>query len=80
MAEEALEPPCVHSPGGQCVSSRMPQHVDMDRERQSSGFPGPLYHASDTHPPERLAALIDEDVGRLNPVSLLLPVQELETV
>jgi hypothetical protein len=29
---------------------------------------------------ERLAALIDEDVGGLDPVRLLLPVQELETV
>jgi hypothetical protein len=28
MPQEVLEPPCVHSPGRQCVSGRMPQHVD----------------------------------------------------
>ena len=58
----------------------MPQHVDMKRERQPSSLASPLYHASDTHPPEGLAAFIDEDVGGLDPVRLLLPVQELETV
>jgi hypothetical protein len=55
-------------------------NVDVDRERQPSGLAGPLDHASNAHPAERLAALIDEDVGRLDPVGLLLPVQELETV
>jgi hypothetical protein len=79
MPQEVLEPSCVHSPGRQCVSGRMPKHVDVDRERQPS-LASPLYHASDTHPPEGLAALIDEHVGGLDPVSLLLPVQELETV
>ena len=29
---------------------------------------------------ERLATLIDKDVGPLGPVSLLLPLQQLETV
>ena len=58
----------------------MPQHVDMHRERQPGGFSSPFNHASDAHPAERLAALIDEDVGGLDPVRLLLPVQELETV
>jgi hypothetical protein len=80
MSQEVLEPPCIHSPGRQCVSGRMPQHVDMHRERQPSGFPGPLNHASDAHAAEGLATLIDEDVGPLDPVSLLLPLQELETV
>jgi hypothetical protein len=55
-------------------------NVDVDRERQSSGLASPLDHASNAHPAERLAALIDEDVGRLDPVGLLLPLQELETV
>jgi hypothetical protein len=55
-------------------------NVDVDRERQPSGLASPLDHASNAHPAERLAALIDEDVGRLDPVGLLLPVQELETV
>jgi hypothetical protein len=58
----------------------MPQHVDMKRERQPSGFASPLNHTSNAHPAERLAALIDEDVGPLDPVSVLLPVQELEAV
>jgi hypothetical protein len=58
----------------------MPQHVDMKRERQPSSLASPLYHASDTHPPEGLAAFIDEDVGGLDPVRLLLPAKELETV
>ena len=58
----------------------MPQHVDMHRERQPSGLASPLNHASNAHPSERLTTLIDEDVGPLDPVSLLLPLQELETV
>jgi hypothetical protein len=32
MPEEVLESPCVHSSGCQCVSGRMPQHVNMDGE------------------------------------------------
>ena len=52
----------------------------MDGERQPSGFPSPFNHASNAHPAKRLAALIDEDVGALDTVSLLLPSQELETV
>ena len=80
MSEEVLEQPCIHPPGRQCISRRMPQHVDMYRERQPSGFPGPLNHACNPHAAEGLATLIDEDVGPLDPVSLLPPLQELETV
>jgi hypothetical protein len=80
MPQEVLEPPCVHPPGRQCISGRMPQHVDMHRERQPSGFSSPFNHASNTHPAEGLPALIDEDISPLGPVSLLLPSQELETV
>ena len=80
MPEEVLEPACVHSPGSQCVSRRMPQHVDMHRKRQPSSLAGPINHASDAHPSERLATLIDEYVGALDPISLLLPSEELETV
>ena len=58
----------------------MPQHVGMHRERQPSSLAGPFNHASNAHPAERLATLIDEDVGPLGPVSLLLPLQELETI
>jgi hypothetical protein len=43
----------------------MPQHADMHRERQLSGLAGTIDHASNTHLAERLAALIDEDVGPL---------------
>ena len=75
-----LEPPCIHSPGRQCVSRRMPQHVDMHRERQPSGFSSPLNHASDAHPAERLATLIDEYVRPFPPFTLLLPLEELEAV
>ena len=55
-------------------------HVDVQRKRQPSGLAGPFNHPSNAHPAERLATLIDEDVGCLDPVSPLLPVQELETV
>jgi hypothetical protein len=79
MPQEVLEPSCVHSPARQCVSGRMPQHVDMHREWQPSGFPSTLNHASNAHPSERLTTLIDEDLGPLDPVSLLLPLQQLET-
>ena len=80
MPQEVLEPPCVHSPGRQCVSHLMPQHVDMHRERQPSGFSSPFNHASDAHPAERLATLIDEYVCPFPPFSLLLPLKEFEAV
>jgi hypothetical protein len=40
---------------------------------------GPVNHASIAHAAERLAALVDEHVGRLNAIRLLLPVQ-FETI
>ena len=40
----------------------------------------PTWRRSNAHPAEGLATLIDEDIGRLDPVSLLLPLQQLETV
>ena len=52
----------------------MPQHVDVHRERQPSG------HASNAHPAEGLTALIDEDIGAIRSISLLLPVKQLKTV
>jgi hypothetical protein len=58
----------------------MPQHVNMHRERQPSGLASPFNHASNPHSAERLAALVDEQVGPLDAVGLLVPVQELETV
>jgi hypothetical protein len=38
VAQEVPEPSCVHSSGRQCVSRRMPQHVDMHWERQPSSL------------------------------------------
>ena len=64
----------------QRVSRRMPQHVDMHRERQPSSLASPFNHASDAHPSERLATLIDEYVRPFPPFTLLLPSEELETV
>ena len=52
----------------------------MDRERQISGLPRSLNHASDAHAPERLAALVHEDVGAPDARSLLLAPYELEAV
>ena len=49
----------------------------MHQERQPSGLASPLYHASDAHAAERLAALVDENVGRLLAIGGLLPLQEL---
>ena len=60
------------------IRSNTAAHVDMHRERQPSSLASPFNHASDAHTAEGLATLIDEDVGPL--VSLLLPLQELETV
>jgi hypothetical protein len=74
-----LEPPCIHSPGRQCVARQMPQHVDMYRERQPSSLAGPLNHASDAHPAEGLATLIDVYVCPFPPFTLL-PLEELETI
>jgi hypothetical protein len=56
------------------------KQVDMHLGWQPSSLAGPFNHASNTQAAERLAALIDKHVGGLNPVSLLLPVQDLETV
>jgi hypothetical protein len=59
---------------------RIRLNVDMHRERQPSGLTSPLNHASNAHPAEGPAPFIDDEVGALDPVNLLLPVQELETV
>ena len=40
-------------------------------KRQPSSLASPFNHASNAHPAERLATLIDEDVGPLGPISLL---------
>jgi hypothetical protein len=45
-----------------------------------NGSPAASPDASDTHTAEWLAALIDEHASPLDPVSLLLPLQQLETV
>ena len=43
MAHECVKSPCIDSTGRQGVTSRMPQHVSMDRERQLSGLAKPFY-------------------------------------
>jgi hypothetical protein len=48
--------------------------VECRSERQPSGLASPLNHASNAHPAEAFAPFIDEDVGDLHSVSLLLPV------
>jgi len=49
-------------------------------KRQPGNLTSPFTHAPNGHTPERLAALIDEHVGRFNAISLLLPSRGLETV
>jgi hypothetical protein len=66
MPEVVLEAPRIHSAGCQCVSPRVAQHVDVNRERQLSGLASAFYHASDTHSAKRLTTLIEEDVIRLD--------------
>ena len=80
MPEVMLKPARIHAAPRQCVSGRMPQHVDVYRERQPSNLASPFNHASNAHTTEGLTALIDEHVSPLGPVSLSLPLQELETV
>ena len=75
-----LEASGIHSAARQCVSRGVAEHVDVDREWQPSSLASPFYHPSDAHAAEGLAALIDEDVGRFDPFSLLLPAQELKTI
>ncbi len=52
MAEVVLEPSAIHSAG------RYP--VNVDRERQPSGFASPSNRAFNAHAAERLATLIDK--------------------
>jgi hypothetical protein len=47
---------------------------------QPSSLASPLNHASDAHAAERLATLIDEHVSPFPPFTLLLPLEELETI
>jgi len=63
MAEVVLEPSRIQSTACQRLAGRVPQHVDMHRERQPSGFASPLNRAGDAHAAERLTALVDEHVS-----------------
>jgi hypothetical protein len=49
--------------GGQGVASGIPEHMDVDRERQLGGLTRPLDHPGDSHASKGLTALIDEDIG-----------------
>jgi hypothetical protein len=53
LPQEVLEPPCVHSPGRQCVSGR------MHRERQPSSLASPFYHASNAHAAKLISRAAD---------------------
>jgi hypothetical protein len=65
VPQEVLQAPRIHSFGRQGVARRVPQHVDVYRERQLSGLSSAFYHAGDAHPAKGLAALIHEDVSGL---------------
>jgi hypothetical protein len=71
MAEKVLEPARVHALRGQGIAGRVPQHVDVNRERQPRGFAGMFNLARNTHAPERLAALIDEHIFGLDALGRL---------
>jgi hypothetical protein len=58
----------------------MAEHVGVDAKRKPSSLTSPFNHASDAHAAEGLTTPVDEHVRRLAPVSLLLPLQQLETV
>jgi hypothetical protein len=40
MAEEVLQAACVHTLGGQRITGRVAQHVDVNRERQVGDLTG----------------------------------------
>src|SRR5262245_24047655 len=80
MPEIVLKTPSVHSARRQCASSRMPEHMDVDRKRQTSGFSSALNHPADSHATEWLITLVDKDVGRTGAVLRLLASQQLEPV
>jgi hypothetical protein len=63
MPQKVLEPPCIHPPGRQCISRRMPQHVDMDRERQPGSLASPFNHAPITAWTLRRLLSFARDVG-----------------
>jgi hypothetical protein len=63
-----LQPARVHALRRQDIPRRVPQHLRMDRERQVGNLAASLDHPRDSHAPERLAALIDEHIGRLDAV------------
>ena len=69
-----LEPTRVHAASCQSIAGRVPQHVNVERERKLGRSASTLDHAPDTGPTERLAALVDEHVGTLDAISLLLPL------
>jgi hypothetical protein len=70
--EKVLQASCVHSPRRLCVSRRMAQHVDVNRQRKLGGFPSPLDHAADAHAREWVTALVDEHIGPPNAHGLLV--------
>ena len=60
-----LEPSRIHSLVRQSVAAGMAQHVHMNGEGQSCGFASPFDQPGNAHPLERVASLVDEDIGAL---------------
>ena len=63
---DGLQPAGIHAFRRQGIAGRVPQHVNVNRERQPGGFAGMFDLARNAHAPERLAALIDEHIVGLD--------------
>jgi len=77
VAEVVLQPSSVHAFAGQGVASGIPQHVEVDREWQLGAFACAFDHPGNAHAAEGLAALIDEDIGWLDPALGVIALQGL---
>ena len=78
VAQEVLQPACIHSFRRQGIPGRMPQHVNVNRKRQVGDLATPLDHASDAHTAERLSALVHEYVGRPDALRCIAALERLE--
>jgi hypothetical protein len=57
VSEIVLEASSIHSTGRQSVARRVPEHVNVNWERQLGGFASSLDHATNSHAAERLGLL-----------------------
>ena len=62
------------------AASAYPEAVQWTDGTEPSGFSSPLKHTPDAHPAEGLATLIDVYICPFPPFTLLLPLEELETI